>query len=79
MVFKMKGMVFKQQTNDRVEVKMDDAKRKTELDKKAIMDRMKALELIIKKNKKLNMPYDQELKELSELEDKLMNVKKLKG
>ena len=39
---------------------------------------MKALELIIKKNKELNMPYDRELKELSELEDKLMNVKKPK-
>tara|TARA_Y100000401_G_C8281373_1_gene203661 strand:+ start:425 stop:640 length:216 start_codon:yes stop_codon:yes gene_type:complete len=62
MVFKMKGFSGFKQKED----------------KKAIMDRMKALELIIKKNKELNMPYDQELKELSELEDKLMNVKKPK-
>tara|TARA_R100000329_G_scaffold117181_1_gene96463 strand:- start:17 stop:322 length:306 start_codon:yes stop_codon:yes gene_type:complete len=66
----------RQQSDEILKVKMEDAKRKNEEKIKEITDRMKMLENMIEKNKKMGLDFSQPMKELSELEDKLQNVKK---
>jgi len=66
----------RQQSDEILKVKMEDAKRKNEEKIKEITDRMKMLENMIEKNKKMGLDFSQQMKQLSKLEDELQNVKK---
>ena len=72
----MSRRAARQQSDEILKVKMEGAKRRNEEKIKEITTRMKVLEDMIEKNKKMGMDFSQPMKELSELEDKLQNVKK---
>ena len=72
----MSRRAARQQSDEILKVKMEDAKRRNEEKIKEITTRMKVLESLIERKKKMGVDFSQPMKELSELEDKLQNVKK---
>jgi|TARA_R100000084_G_C4640127_1_gene143355 seryl-tRNA synthetase len=66
----------RQQSDEILKVKMEDTKRRNEEKIKEITARMKMLESLIERKKKMGVDFSKPMKELSELEDKLQNVKK---
>ena len=66
----------RQQSDEILKVKMEDAKRRNDLLTEGIKKRMQALQDEIEKNKKMGLDFSQQMKQLSKLEDELQNVKK---
>ena len=65
-----------EQSDEIFNVKTEDTKRRNDLLVEGIKKRMQALQDEIKKKKKMGVDFSQQMKLLSELEDKLQNVKK---
>lgn len=65
-----------EQSDEIFNVKTEDAKRRNDLLAERIKKRMQALQDEIEKNKKMGLDFSQQMKQLSELEDELQNVKK---